>query len=281
MSSVIGFPMVNAGTLYVNGLRMTRTSTTAISVSAGACRDSTNQDDIVLPAAAACSIASNGIGGLDIGTVAASTFYAVYAVGSSLSANPETNVSQQQYYNPAVNPPFSIAPTPTASVNNNPQPGIMFSLSAVGPVLPLNYDMYRRIGYVLTDGASHILSFWQTGNANARTMWYDATIQVLNAGASAVFLAQALNVAVPNIGETEVIFDSILTPTGAGDTFALRPTGSASANGITIVSGDVAAVAHESPVSTVAYPDGSSHLSVDYKVTGTVTLNVAGYVDNL
>src|SRR5208283_4100787 len=94
-SGVIGYPQVNAGLLYVNGLDVSWVSTTALSVAAGAARDSSNVNDIVSPTAVSISSAINGAGGLDTGTIAASTFYAVYIIGSSLSANPETNIATQ------------------------------------------------------------------------------------------------------------------------------------------------------------------------------------------
>jgi hypothetical protein len=108
-------------------------------------------------------------------------------------------------------------------------------------------------------------------------MWYDTTISILAGGASAVFAPVDCSTLVPVAVATEIGFDSILTPTGAGNTFGLRYTGSTSAAGLVIVSGDVAGVAHESPVVVPC----SALSSVDYIVTGTLTLKVSNYLDNL
>lgn len=281
VTHVIGYPMVNLGNLYIDGLQLSWIDNTHILVNAGAARDGTNQDDIVLLAQTSVNIGTNGLNGLDIGTVAPSTAYAVYLIGSSLSANPETNVATQ-----VQGAAQTVVPTPMWSVDNNPQPGIILSTNFFQPNLPFGYDMSRRIGSIATDGASHILPFTIVGNSASRIVYLQAGIQVLNAGASAVFAPVDLSTAVPvgvagPDGLANIIFDAILTPTAAGNTAALRPTGSASVNGVTIISGPVAGVATELTVTSPAAVS-AGHLSIDYKVnTGTLTLNVIGYYENL
>lgn len=281
--------MVNAGALYVNGLQMAWATNTTFTVNSGAARDHSNQNDIVLGSSVTVNAATNGINGLDTGSLANSTFYAVYLVGSSLSANPDVNIDTQVSATGGTVLNGTVVSTgagfvPSYSVSNNPQPGVIISTNVTAPSLPVGYDMYRRIGFVLTDGAAHILAFWQVGNGASRIMYYDALIQVLNAGNSAAFAAVDLHTAVPvtvaNGFQAEVIFDVVVTPTGAGDKAAFRPTGSSSANGLAIMSGDAAGVAHE---DTIQLPAAISAgvLKVDYKVTGTCTLNVAGYIDQL
>lgn len=282
MATVIGYPIVNAGVKYINGLNLVHVDDENITVKSGSCRDSTNKDDIILSADANCDILTNGIGGLDTGSVAASTFYAVHIVASSLSANPVTDIQQQRLYTGSG--AFTIQSTPSSDVSNNPQPGIMFSLSATAPTLPLNYDMFRRIGYVLTDGSSDILAFWQTGGGADRTMWYDALITELSGGTSATFAAIDLATSVPVAAlggtSTDVIFNIALTPTGADDTMALRPTGSASVAGFVIMGGDAAGVVHTDQI-TCPCAISASVAKVDYLVTGAVTISTAGYVDKL
>lgn len=292
MTLPVGFPLSNAGLKYINGLGISTGATNLlVNMAAGAARDSTNQDDIVLPSAVVINSAANGANGLDTGTLAASTFYYVYVIGSSLSANPETNVETQvstiggTTLNGIVLTETVVA-TPASTVANNPQPAGLLSLSATAPTLPTGYDMFRRVGAVLTDGASHILAFWQSisDSQSARTMYYDVGVQVLNAGASAAYAAVDLHTAVPAIAAsnnlTNVIFDVIVTPTGAGNHANFRPTGSASVNGVAIMSGDAAGVAHEDSI-VVPAAIAANVLSIDYKVVGTVTLNVAGYIDQL
>jgi len=295
---VVGFPMVNAGALYVNGLHLVYIGNTSITVNAGAARDITNQDDIVLAADTTLSIASNGVNALDTGTVAASTFYYVYAIGSSLAANPEINnitqvstlASGTTVLNGIVVAEGTVA-QPTWSVNNNYQPATLFSLSNNAPTLPEGYDMFRRIGAVLTDGSSHILSFWQdfAGNGTNRKMWYDAPISVLAASASATFVAQALNVAVPSISagisSTEVQFQADLLPNAAANFVEIRPTGSTAAAGNVKMSGSVAAVHKFDQLQAIANLNTASppQLSIDWitDAASTVALTVSAYIDKL
>jgi hypothetical protein len=278
MTTVIGTPMVNLGSLYLNGLQLNWFSTTEILVAPGAARDSTNVNDIVVTNAngLTCLTTTQGVGGLDIGTIAANTFYAVYVIGSSLSADPDVQMGMQRQGT-------VVVANPEPNTGNNPPPAIVISLSFVQPQLPEGYDMFRRVGIVKTDGASHFIPFWQSGINAARTMWYDTAINVLTAGASAAYVTESLAAAIPDaVGQCDVIFDVLLTPTAAGNTVNLRPTGSTSTNGVSIMSGDVAAVVHEDSLRTVAAINGATgHVSVDYKVTGAVTLNVSGYIDNL
>jgi hypothetical protein len=296
---VVGFPMVNAGELYVNGLHLVYIGNTSITVTAGACRDSTNQDDIVLAADTTLSIASNGVNALDTGTVAANTFYYVYAIGSSLSATPEINIDKQYnifasgttILNGTVIAEGQNTPQPAYTVTNNQQPATLLSASNSAPTLPAGYDMFRRVGTVLTDGSSHILAFWQdqTGQGTNRKMWYDAPISVLAATAAATFTAQALNVAVPAIAcgttGTEVQLQADLDPNAAADFVEIRPTGSTAAAGNVKMSGDVAAVHHFDQLQVVAWLNAASpkQPSIDWltDAASTVALTVSAYIDKL
>ena len=74
--------------------------------------------------------ATSGAGGLDTGSLAASTWYYVYAI-----------------YNPATT-----------------TPGVLMSLSATAPTLPSGYTFSSLIGTVYSDGSSHLAAFKQVGN---------------------------------------------------------------------------------------------------------------------
>lgn len=290
---VTGFPMVNAGSLYINGLGIsTGATTTKINLAAGACRDSTNQDDIVLGSAVVINAATNGANGLDTGALAATTFYHVYVIASSLSANPETNVQVQvspiggTSINGTILTQTTIA-TPAYNVQNNLQPAGLLSLSATAPTLPLGYDMFRRVGTVLTSGGSVFLPFWQeAGNGTSRKMWYDAPISVLGATAAAAFTAQSLAAAVPVAalagGNTGVTLQADLLPNAPADFVEIRPTGSAAAAGNVKMSGDVAAVHHFDQLEAVA-AISAGNASIDWvtDAASTVALAVSAYIDKL
>lgn len=77
------------------------------------------------------NLTSAGANGLDAGSVAANTWYAVFAIYGTTTA-------------------------------------LLFSLSASAPTLPTGYEFMARIGWVRTDGSSDILAFDQRGS---KTRW--------------------------------------------------------------------------------------------------------------
>jgi hypothetical protein len=246
-------PIVNAGAYYINGLRLSNDATSATTLdeivicSAGACRDSTNENDIIATASMSADITESGAGGLDTGTVATDTFYAVHVIGDSTLYN---------------------------------DPALMFSTSATAPSLPGGYDMFRRVGYVKTDGSSDILEFTQTGSGSDRIMTYAASIATdITNGSSATFAAVSLAASVPQ-ASTEVLTKVTFTPTAADDPLELRSGDSSVDNGQAILSGSVAAVV---TIGNLWVPSGATIASgIDYKVTGSaVAINVQGYVDQL
>jgi hypothetical protein len=264
----ISTPIVNGDLMYVNGLRLVSVSTTTMTVSQGLCRDSTNTNDIkvglplnvaatqtgVEPVAAGAGavtidVTLSGAGGIDTGTVAASTFYAVHAIGDSYGVNPGS---------------------------------ALLSLSLTAPTLPKGYDMFRRIGFIKTDGSSHILAFRQYGVTADRWMWWDVAIATsITAGSSATFASVDCSAGIPAMGTiSDAIFLVVFTPTAANNTVELRPGLSSATNGYSRASGDVAAVATtvmmQCPIDS-PYTD-----AVDYLVTGSATaISVSGYLDQL
>ncbi len=264
----ISTPIVNGNTMYINGMRMAFASTTTFTVSQGLCRNSTNVNDIniglplnvaatqtgELPVdagdgAVTVNITAHGAGGLDNGTIAASTFYAVHAVGDSFGNNPGS---------------------------------VIISTSVTAPLLPAGYDMFRRIGFIKTDGSTHVLEFRQEGVTADRWMWWDVAIATsITAGSSATFATVDASAGIPAMGvNSEALFLVVFTPTAANNTVELRPGLSSATNGYARASGSVAAVATtvmmECPIDT-PYTD-----AVDYLVTGSATaISVAAYLDQL
>lgn len=92
-------------------------------------KDSSGNATLLTSFSASAALTSSGAGGLDTGSVAASTGYFVWAI-----------------YNPS---------TATAA--------LMFSLSATSPTLPSGYTQYARVGAFFTDSSSHIMPFIQYG----------------------------------------------------------------------------------------------------------------------
>lgn len=242
-------PIVNAGLKYVNGLQISNNATTPdeiVDIAAGACRDSSNVWDIVVDSALNVNIAVNGANGLDVGSAANATLYAVFVIADSSKYN---------------------------------DPAGLLSASAT-PALPAGYDVYRRVGWVRTDGSADLLVFDQAGDGNNRNMYYRASIATdITAGASATFAAVDLSGSVPSTA-VELIAKCTFTPTGADDPLELRNGDSAVDEGQAIESGSAAGVVK---ICNLRCPIGATVASgVDYKVTGSaVAINVQGYVDQL
>jgi hypothetical protein len=265
-------PVINAGLLYANGLQLSAQiaigamTPKMITMQLGAARDSTNTNDVLLGATSATPdeptipgtpIVINGAyvgaNGVDIAVLVDSSFYAVYIIGDSTGYQPTAG---------------------------------LLSLNATQPNLPGGYpkggyDMFRRVGWVLTDSSANILQFWQYGSDETRTYYYDVGISVLSAGAATSFTAVNLSTAVPPI-TTEVLLNYTFTPTALGDLAEFLPYSSGATSGIIQISGGVA----QAQVGMVWVPcqlTSGGIPEILYKVTNTATLTllVAGYKDHI
>lgn len=278
-------PGVNKGLFYSTGCNMTFLTTTTFSITVGQFRDSTNTNDINVTSAVTVNVRNNGANGLDVGTLAPNTFYAVYVIGTS-TANDTSLLAATVQPVPAIQPPTTI----TASTGGFFQPGLgLISLSRTNPVLPLGFDMFRRVGFILTDATAApntlILKFDQTGNNSLRWMWYDAPIAVKAAGAAAAFTALSLAPAVPPIATT-VMLEADLVPNAAGNFVALQPASSTNATGFYARLSGVVAAAHQIADMTVpcsipvpAVPVPTINWVTD--AASTVALAVTAYLDLL
>jgi len=242
-------PIVNDRIEYVNGLELTHVDDENITVSAGACSNSDNVNDIVVASALTVDISVNGANGLDTGSAANSTMYAVYAIGDSTGYNAGAAV-------------YSLA-------------------SNSAPSLPYGYDMYRRIGYVLTDGTADLLAFIQYGDGAIRNMYYDVAISELAAGASATYAEVDLATSVPPI-KCRVHMKIAYTPNSATNDCHLKPFGSSATDGWVQFGCGVAAA--QNGVATVPSDLDSGVPKILYKVdngSDALTLIVQGYEDIL
>ncbi len=117
----------------VQGLTMAFVSTTSFSVGAGAVGDSTFVSTLLLSSTFTKTTSAwavgTGNGGLDTGAIAATTWYAVYLI-----KRPDTQLVD-----------------------------VLYSTNGTTPTLPANYTLYRRIGWILTNGSSQFVSFQQRG----------------------------------------------------------------------------------------------------------------------
>lgn len=238
-------PIVNAGVMYANGLQLAYATTTTMTMAAGAARNSTNENDIILSSSVTINGATVGANGVDVAVLAASSMYAVYVIGDSTG-----------YQDTAA----------------------LMSLSATSPNLPFGYDMYRRVGWALTDGSSHILKFYQYGKDQTRQYYYDVAISELSGGSSTSFAAVDLATSVPAIA-TQVLFLVTFTPDGATELAHFLPFGSSATDGIVQFGYGVAGA--QVGMATIPCALDSGVPKILYKVASgdTLSLATAGYQD--
>jgi|2_EtaG_2_1085320.scaffolds.fasta_scaffold26968_3 hypothetical protein len=139
---------------FVTGLRIAFVNTEDISIGSGRCRDSTNAIDIVNGGTVTVQIDASGANGLDTGSEASDTFYAVHLIGSR---------------------------TGHATAG-------LLSTSATSPTLPAGYHHFRRVGWVRNNGSDNLLSFIQTGDGRRRIVDYNEaknTVLILVSGGTA------------------------------------------------------------------------------------------------
>lgn len=173
--SNINTPIVNAPYKSVNGLEITVLSNTSVALFPGSARDSTNQNDISLPNSTTLNLLINGAGGLDTGTLAASKFYAVHVIDDSTGNFPGLPLA---------------------------------SLSANAPLLPRGYDMFRRIGWIVTNGSAQVSLFYQTGHSHNRTYHLSLPI-LLYTGSPSTRTLVDLSLGIPNFEQTFGNIDGI------------------------------------------------------------------------
>lgn len=241
-------PIVNDGEKYLQGLNLSRTDDAVVAIASGAARDSTNVVDIEVSSALAVSNIVSGVNGLDTGSVAASTMYAVYVIGDS--------------------------------TRHNDAAGLL-SLSFSDPTLPSGYDVFRRVGAVLTDGSSDNLEFHQYGEGKERMCYYDVAISELSNGQSATYAAVDLATSVPPV-RCEVLLLVDYTPNSATNKAHFLPFSSSATNGVVQFGYGVAAAQRgmlqapsslDSAVPKIKYKLDNSSDSLD--------LSVSGYIDQL
>lgn len=257
--------------LYVQGLQLsaaTPTAATVIAVAPGAARDSTNSIDMVVglqnyfgidnPAqlfqnyqpGLFINSAINGVNGLDAGTIAASTQYAVYLIGDS-----------RNYNNTAA---------------------VLSLTSNQAPTLPAGYDSYRLIGFWATDASSHfVYATNKPQNIGGLLTYFNSPgIAVLTGGNATTFTAMDLTTgsAIPTTTLENIIVTLLVnfTPAAIGDTVQFRPTGSTATGNLPTITGTTAGFAQSQYIQVIAGV-GSSKPEIDYKVTSAsdaVTVSV-------
>lgn len=191
-------------------------------------------------------ITASGANGLDTGSEAANTWYAVHVIwGTSGVAS-------------------------------------LFSLSATAPSLPSGYTYFRRVGWVRNDGSSNFLLFLQTGSGVDRWIYYDLQIsdkRALTAGNATVQTSVSLASFIPSTSRWGFLHIS-LDPNVQANELTLWMGGSTAANNKVFRNMGAAGVGRW-PTEIIAL---SSTQTVDYAVTSAsdaAWIDVNGYMDEL
>lgn len=263
-------PVANLGNLYISGAQLTYASTTTFTAGIGQVRDSTDSQDIIVGATryansvaesgssatsvpVTVSVAVKGAGGIDVGAVAASTFYYVHAIGDSRGFNAGS---------------------------------VIISLSATAPKLPLGYDSFRRIGGIATNGSSQVRQFVQTGTGTTRRMYYDVPVAPGSApttGSTTFTTIGTLVTLVPQIS-ADALIDASLIGNSAGNALYVAPFGAAGNTSIYAQMSSVAVTAAALATLTVPMGLNAGVATVNYRTTSasdTVAFLVQGYIDQL
>lgn len=239
---------------YANGLKISNNAVNPdeiINIAVGSILDSTGVFQLEVDAVLTPSIANSGLNGLDTGTVAANTLYAVHLV-----ADP---VTKQEI-------------------------GAMFSLSSIAPLLPFGYSAFALVGYVRTDATSDILlGYWTAGNTGERTFMYDAPIATaITAGAATTDTAVTLATFVPAVDGVPVYVKYAMTPAAASRTLTLKTFG-AVGDMYQATSQVTSVVVRDTALVLSALNSGAPSIEYLWSAGGgdAVALNVAGYVFNI
>lgn len=235
------------------GMLMAYVSTTSFSVAAGAVGDSTFVDMLYLAATTTKTTSAwavgSGNGGLDTGAIAASTWYAVYLI-----KRVDTGVVD-----------------------------VIFSTSGTSPTLPSNYTLFRRIGWVRTNGSSQFIQWTQVG----RRFYWQAKISELSTVTPANTNRILVTVTVPV--NTEGLFSINVTWTSTSsvgwfDTgyTALTDSAASSSNFVFFITSVAGSAGASATGQLRVIVDASNQIYYRVSATScTVNLVTVGWIDNL
>jgi len=256
MTAIPQTPIVNAGERYITGLSLAWVDDTHITISEGQARDSLNINDISLgtyvfneeTVGATINIGVVGANGTDR-PVAASSRYAIFVIGDSTGYNASAGL---------------------ASVSTN------------DPILPKGYDMFRRVGFVSTDGSTHIRKFYQYGEGMIRSYYFDVPETLLSGGSDTSFTAVTLTASLGGLPiSTEVLLGVTYTPNSAANVAHFLPDGSTATNGLVRFGCGVAAVQQGTITVPAIGALGTTKFLYKVSASDSLTLTMAGYKDYL
>jgi len=238
---------------YFDGLQMSFNTVAKVDIAAGACRDTTNAYDITPSAILTADIAVSGKNGLDTGTEAADTWYAVHVIGDTTGVN---------------------------------APASLLSLSATAPTQPSGYDVFRRVGWVRNNGSSAFINFVQRNSGRDRKIIYNTAagdVNVLTGGTATVYTDVDCSSLMPSTADSALLMAEFGAGTGGtvGQKLQIRGNFSTfdTVGSVLETATTTAKVIHYRELAT----DGSQ--IIEYNVSDAANniaiIRVYGYIDEL
>lgn len=260
-------PIYSLPHLYVSGMQISVAGSTILAIAPGQARD--QNDNIDMPIGfpnlqgntvppvmvqnylqpAFINTAIVGAGGIDQGTLAASSSYCVWLIGDSRGYLPVAAL-------------VSLA-------------------SNAFPRLPLGYDSLRLLGFVTTSGGTAFQAASVLNTRYSKSYYLQPGVAEISAGNQTTFTAVDLSSSIPTTTAPFVIayFLVTFTPSASGSNVQFRPTGSTATTGLATISAVAASQPQQQYIQVVCGVSGGQP-SIDYKVTAAgdaVTAVCMGY----
>lgn len=151
---------------FIDRARIDFASVSTVNVLAGQMAADCDQGPMYLSATTTASLAASGAGGLDTGSEAASTWYAVWVIRQSGTTNQD----------------------------------VLLSTSSTAPTMPSGYDMRKLVGHVYNNASSNIKRFSMIGKGRVRFVAWDSAYtnsQALAGGTATTYTTVSLDALVP------------------------------------------------------------------------------------
>lgn len=225
-----------------------------VSGSRSCLRDSTNMLTMQFSDELTSTITTSGKGGLDTGSEAADTWYAVHVIGDTNGINP---------------------------------PDTLLSLSATAPTMPSGYNVFRRIGWVRNNSSSDLFEFIQKWSGRVRRYWWleegGSTLRILTNGSATIFTSVDASSLIPPTSTNGTFSVAFETDSGgtSNNGVWIRPAGSTLTN--PVWRNSVGVVSTEKIRTQSEIPTDTSQ-AIEYKVPNAandVSIYVAGFDDDI
>ncbi len=148
------------------------------------------------------------------------------------------------------------------------------------PVLPIGYNIVRRIGSWSSNSSIQLLPGISSGYGNYRVKQHDVPQVALTAGVATTYATVNLKAFVPSINNLPVLISTAYVPGTAANTLSIRTSNTTGPQ--VIVTGQVTAMRVNNGPVQILSSLVSGNPSIDYQVSNgsdSAGISVVGYVD--